>query len=139
MKLDMVAGDHVGAGPLGFRQLPFKLARKPQVIVIKHGNPFTFGVLDSLVARNLRRCQYRVRNIGRRMSPRRPILLSARSHVCARTLARASASMSGRLCVGTTTETSGNAAVWVFIDCTPPLYITQHCSCQILDMQYARA
>src|SRR5260370_34718437 len=45
-----IASNHVGAGSFGFRNLSFELIRKPEIVVVKKGDPFTFGVLDAEIA-----------------------------------------------------------------------------------------
>src|SRR5258708_9297693 len=49
-ELGAIAGDHVGGGPSGFSNLPFELVRKPQVIIVKEGNPLAFRMLDPEIA-----------------------------------------------------------------------------------------
>ncbi len=49
-EFDKIASNHVGAGSFGFRNLSFELIRKPEIVVVKKGDPFTFGVLDAEIA-----------------------------------------------------------------------------------------
>src|SRR5215467_1638617 len=45
-KLDIVAADHIGAGSLGFSDLSFKFVRKPQIVIVQKGDPFTRRTFD---------------------------------------------------------------------------------------------
>ena len=48
--LDKIACKHIGADSLGFRNLSFELVRKPKIVIVKKGDPFTFGMADAEIA-----------------------------------------------------------------------------------------
>src|SRR5262249_37473271 len=113
-KLDIIAGDQVGAGPLGFRDLSVELRLEPKIVVVKKSDPFTFGTFDSCIAgaANIAFAKLEIQApMSRRYFP------ACSAHIIAFPVgndddfviskrlcphAMASASISGRLCVGMT-------------------------------------
>src|SRR5215831_2762454 len=49
-ELDKIACKHIGPGSLGFGKLPFQLVRKPEIVIVKKGDPFAIGLLDAEIA-----------------------------------------------------------------------------------------